>query len=266
MSIFPIVKNRFPFSLGCTSYIIPADIIPNVTLLSPVVDDIELILFESSDFSNIPSIETISHLRDLSLSNLSSYTIHLPIDRKAGSEDRNERKLFCDSARQIIDLCESLNPVSWILHLEGISFSSDDKSINDWQKRCTETLNQLITHISLHDSVSIENLGYPWFWHQNIASQFGTSLCCDVGHLWLYFEQHWIEYLKAMLPKTKVIHLHGVANGKDHISLSEGNQDHIRNFLEIIRDSEYCGVITLEVFNENDLIQSIEVINKLWAE
>jgi len=34
------LKNRFPFRLGTTSYIIPADLITNVRFLASYVDDI----------------------------------------------------------------------------------------------------------------------------------------------------------------------------------------------------------------------------------
>ena len=50
--------------LGTSSYIIPADIIPNVDYLKDKVDDIELVLFESSDASNIPSSDMIKRLDD----------------------------------------------------------------------------------------------------------------------------------------------------------------------------------------------------------
>ena len=48
------LKNfpALPFRLGTTSYIIPADILPNVRYLADKVDDIELVLFEADDYSN----------------------------------------------------------------------------------------------------------------------------------------------------------------------------------------------------------------------
>ncbi|NTW10257.1 MAG: sugar phosphate isomerase/epimerase, partial [Chlorobiaceae bacterium] len=58
-------KQRFPFRFGTTSYIIPADIIPNVKFLKEKVDDIELVLFESDEYSNLPSEENIAELVSL---------------------------------------------------------------------------------------------------------------------------------------------------------------------------------------------------------
>ena len=47
--------QRFPFRLGTTSYILPDEIIPNVRHLAGKVEDIELVLFESEEFSNLPT-------------------------------------------------------------------------------------------------------------------------------------------------------------------------------------------------------------------
>ena len=38
--------KKTPFRIGTTSYIIPADILPNVVYLAGKVDDVELVLFE----------------------------------------------------------------------------------------------------------------------------------------------------------------------------------------------------------------------------
>lgn len=264
MFSIPEVKNQFPFSLGTTSYIIPADIIPNVRILAPCIDDIELILFESPDYSNIPSHEDIRTLRELAQNHQITYTVHLPIDRKAAASDRLERELFCDGVKKILDRCNALNPAAWILHLEGISCDSPLKEISEWEKRCFETMENIKNVFPCPQLIVIENLAYPWEWHRNIATHYNTSLCCDVGHLWINFQDQWKDHLKQMLHRTRVIHLHGTANGKDHISLSEGNPLLIKSFFDIIRKHSYSGVITLEIFNENDFINSIEVIQRLW--
>jgi len=264
MFSIPKVKKQFPFSLGTTSYIIPADIMPNVRALAPCIDDIELVLFQSPDFSNIPSLENIRILRELAQSHQITYTVHLPIDRKAAASDRIERELFCDGVKKIVNQCNALNPAAWILHLEGISEDSTPKEISEWKKRCIETMENIKNVLPHPELIAIENLAYPWEWHQNIATRYNTSLCCDVGHLWINFLDRWQNHLKEMLPRTKVIHLHGTANGKDHISLSEGNPLLIKSFFDIIRKYSYSGIITLEVFNEHDFISSIEVIQRLW--
>lgn len=264
--MFPIpkVNKCFPFSLGSTSYIIPADIIPNVRALAPFIDDIELILFQSPDYSNIPSIEDISELNELASIHHISYTVHLPIDRKAGASNRQERELFCEGVKKIVTRCTPLNPAAWILHLEGVSNDAQESEISDWKKRCMETMENIMDVFPYPELIVIENLGYPWEWHDEIAARYKTSFCCDVGHLWINFQDCWQDHLKKMLPRTKVIHLHGTADGKDHISLSKGNPFLIKTFFDIIRKDIYTGIITLEIFSEDDFVKSIEVVNSLW--
>jgi hypothetical protein len=84
-------KIKWPFRLGCTSYVYPADILPNAEKTAPLFDDIEIVLFESVDAGNIPSLETVQRLSELSREHGTSYTVHLPIDKKAGSADAKER-------------------------------------------------------------------------------------------------------------------------------------------------------------------------------
>lgn len=264
MLSIPKVKNQFPFSLGTTSYIIPADIIPNVRALAPYIDDIELVFFQSPDHSNIPSPEDVKTLSELAKAHQITYTVHLPIDRKAAASDRLERELFCDGIKRIVNLCNALNPAAWILHLEGISADYPPKEVSEWKKRCIETMENIKMVFPYPELIVIENLAYPWDWHYEIVTRYNTSLCCDVGHLWINFQNQWQAHLKQMLPRTRVIHLHGTTNDKDHVSLSDGNPQLIRSFFDIIRNYSYSGIITLEVFNENDFIYSIEVIQRLW--
>lgn len=264
MFSIPEVKKQFPFSLGTTSYIIPADIMPNVRALAPCIDDIELVLFQSPDYSNIPSQEDIKTLNELAATHQITYTVHLPIDRKAAASDALETELFCDGIKKIVNRCTALNPAAWILHLEGISGDAPPKEVSEWKKRCIETMENIKNIFPSPELIVIENLAYPWDWHHDIAVRYNTSLCCDVGHLWLNFQNQWQDHLKEMLPRTRVIHLHGTSDGKDHISLSVGNPQLIKRFFDIIRKYSYSGIITLEVFNENDFTNSVEVIQRLW--
>ena len=73
----------FPFRLGTSSYIIPADILPNAHYLAGKVKDIELILFEVDDGpNNLPSPEVIEELEQIAREQDLTYTVHLPLDLK----------------------------------------------------------------------------------------------------------------------------------------------------------------------------------------
>src|SRR5512138_1637445 len=91
--------QTYPFRLGTTSYIIPADILPNARYLAGKVRDIELILFEVDDGpNNLPSPEVIDELTHIAQQHDMTYTVHLPLDLKLG-EDGSDRDQSC-SARQ----------------------------------------------------------------------------------------------------------------------------------------------------------------------
>jgi hypothetical protein len=57
--------------IGTTSYILADDILPNVRYLAPLVDDIELVLFESEGMSNLPSKQVIEELAALAENTIS---------------------------------------------------------------------------------------------------------------------------------------------------------------------------------------------------
>lgn len=108
-----------PFRLGTTSYIIPDDILPNVRYLAGKVDDVELVLFEVDDGpNNLPTRETINELKNAAASHGLTFTVHLPLDLRLGDGgDENHASLI--KARKVIDCTHDLNPLAYVLHLDG---------------------------------------------------------------------------------------------------------------------------------------------------
>jgi sugar phosphate isomerase/epimerase len=253
---------RFPFLTGTTSYIIENDLIHNALFLSEYVDDLELVLFESEGLSNIPSQSDINRLKEIQELRSVGYTVHFPIDKMAGSKSLHERIEFVESAKKIIELTLPLSPRAWILHLEGIQPDASTEELDQWKSWTRNTIEQLCDVCGDSRKLAIENLGYPWYWHLENGSQAQTSLCCDIGHLWLYFPDCWKEYCEAMLPHTSVIHLHGVNNGRDHVSLKYLDPAKLESFLRIVKAYDYRGVVTLEIFSESEFFESIAVLDE----
>ena len=57
------MSESCPFRVGATSYVIPDHILPNVEYLAPLVDDVELVLFETDEYgSNLPDTSVIERL------------------------------------------------------------------------------------------------------------------------------------------------------------------------------------------------------------
>jgi sugar phosphate isomerase/epimerase len=258
-------KVTWPFRLGCTSYVYPADLLPNVEKTAPLFDDIEVVLFESVDFSNMPSLETIQRMSDLSREHGTSYTIHFPIDKKAGSPDAHERSLYCEQMAKILDLTMPLDPFAYIFHLEGVAPDAGAPEQSRWLADSAETCAYLAGLMGRDAfKVAVENLAYPLEWHLPLVNEFGFSLCLDIGHLFRYGAE--VEpVMEKLLPLTRVIHLHGWDGKQDHVSLKKMDESLVDGLLNR-QLRNYDNVLTLEVFSESDTFESLEVMERLWKD
>jgi sugar phosphate isomerase/epimerase len=255
----------FPFLLGSTSYVIPADILPNVRRLAPLVDDIELVIFETPEASNMLSAGDVRELRTLARDHAAGFTVHLPTDNRAGSPDAAERGRYRDAALRVMDMCAPLEPRAWIAHLEGIGPGARADDVTAWSAWCRDALSALSAAAPEGTRVAVENLDYPWIWHGDLAESAGCALCCDVGHLWRYWPETWETQLAGMLPRSEVLHVHGVAEGKDHRSLRRNDPGQCLALLQILAGQAYAGVLTLEVFSESNFVSSLTWLRELWV-
>src|SRR5689334_23384586 len=258
-----MMKN-FPFRLGTTSYIIPDDILPNARYLAGKVRDIELILFEVDDGpNNLPSAEVIDELSKIAQENDLTYTVHLPLDLKLG-EDGSERDQSLVKAKRVIDCTRGLNPWAYVMHLDGraVRTSTDAELILRWQDHSVRALEIVSTWAGGPEKLAVENLEtYPLDFIQPVLDRIPVSRCVDIGHLWLDGHDP-IPYLQAALPRVRVIHMHGIAE-RDHRSLAFMPQDRVHEVWEELIGANYQGVLTLEIFSEEDFISSLEVIEKI---
>lgn len=256
-----IINNKI--RVGCTSYVIPDDVLPNIKKTAPIFDDIEIVLFESSDFSNLPSKETVDEIGEILKENDTTCTIHFPIDRNAGSTDPNERAALVKQVFEIIELFEPISPFAYILHLQGIGYkgTSSEADIKNWHQCSGEVCSNIAAGINIDPArIAVESLGYPIEWHEDLVKANGFSYCIDLGHSWLYYE-NWFDVLQKYIKEARVIHIHGVKEGKDHISLKKGNSIDVNRALSEVRKN-FEGVLTLEVFNENDTFESLEIVKE----
>jgi sugar phosphate isomerase/epimerase len=256
--------QSYPFRLGTTSYIIPADILPNAHYLAGKVRDIELILFEVDDGpNNLPSSEMIDQLLQIASQHDLTYTVHLPLDLKLG-ENGSEQDQSLVKAKRVMDCTRQLNPWAYILHLDGRSVrtATDAELIRRWQDQSVHALELAAEWAGSPEKLAVENLEtYPLDFIQPVLDRLPVSRCVDIGHLWLDGHDP-IPYLQAALARTRVVHLHGIAE-RDHRSLAFMPQEKVRQVWNALIRANYKGVLTLEIFSEEDFISSLEVIKRL---
>ncbi len=256
--------------LGTTSYILPDDILPNVRYLAPLVDDIELVLFESEGDDNLPSGSVVHELNNLAQEHDLTYTVHFPLDVYPGSTNTNVRQKTVDTYLKILDLTHKLDPFGYILHLTPDHYgktASDD--IPAWLTCLDESITNLLEKSSLDSQMfCAETLSYPFELVQPLVKKHGLAVTLDIGHVWMMGYDA-AENCSSLLPNTRVCHLHGVdEKAQDHQSLEKGDPLRIERFLSSLVEQEQDGkdrVLTLEVFNRHDFLTSLSLLRQSRA-
>jgi sugar phosphate isomerase/epimerase len=254
------LKNRFPFRLGTTSYIIPAGLVQNVRFLADKVDDIELVLFESDEITNLPDAAMIRALKEMADRNDLTYTIHLPLDTWMGHKEASVRQSSVDKCLRFIERTAGLAPFAYVLHFhgdqQGKSPSPDMMRWTEGHRRSVERL----LHAVDSQELCVELLDYPYDLIEDIVHDYGLSICLDIGHLLLcgYAPE---EYLDRYLPQTRVLHLHGIEEGNDHRSLAFLPAGLLTTLMSRLdNDQQKSRVLTMEIFDEKAFNQSNDVL------
>ena len=250
-----------PFRLGTTSYILPDEILPNVRYLADKVDDIELVLFEVDEGpNNLPSqaaLEEMDHLRqDHSL----TYSVHLPLDLHLGA-DGDEGHVSIRKARQVIEHVQKLSPRNYVVHLDGreVQNRSNSNNLNKWTEQACRSLEIFAERAGDIKLLAVENLeGYPPEFWDLVLDRVPASRCVDIGHLWLDHHDP-LPFLEKCLPRTTVIHIHGVGE-RDHASLSCVAPAELDRVTRLLLEHQYAEVLTIEVFNGADFLASLAAL------
>ncbi len=266
----PSVKGRFPFRVGTTSYIIPADILPNVTALAPLVDDIELLLFEIPEMTNIPSPASVQELRRLAEANSLSYTVHLPIDLQLGHGDDDGRPESVDTCKRMIEATADLAPFAYVLHVDAHDTTSREPTpatdVEAWTRNVSRSIEDILSTGVSPRHLCVETLAYRFEFLDPIIASFDLGVCLDIGHILLYgfdLDQHLDRYL----PRTRVLHAHGIRDGKDHRGLEHLDPNARDRVIQALSaDAATSRVFTLEVFSQRHFDTSMHVMCERLAE
>lgn len=253
-------RMSFPFRLGATSYIIPADIIPNVRYLAGKVRDVELVLFDLPDGpSNLPTPAQVTELRAIALDNDLTFSVHLPLDLRMDSTGGPNHPSL-EKARRVIDCTRDLQPFAYIAHLDGRELNPS--GLQRWQADAIRALRLVGDWLGDLSLLALENLeGFPLDLHTPILDAVPVSRTVDIGHLWLDLHDP-IPYLRTALPRTSVIHLHGVSTS-DHVSLAHLPAAKLSAVIHELLAYNYTGVVTLEMFSERDFLSSLVVLEQV---
>ena len=248
MAPFRKWKGKFPFRVGTTSYIYPGEILPNVDVLSDVLDEVQLLLFEGDSFSNIPDRATTKELKRLSTEKKVAYTIHLPLDAYPGHEDERIRKNAIDMILRIYDVGLQIECERFVFHYasrnpDGQPLRNHDK----WRDQLVRSTTELLASGVQAQQFCVENLSYPFSWVEDLVDRFALAKCIDLGHLRV--NCHPVRpHLRKHLAGTRVIHLHGLKRGQDHLGLSNRDSKSLCWLFEEMNRVDFKETLILEVF------------------
>jgi len=255
--LFRSYRRLFPFKLATTSYIYPDYLIPNVAKLAPFFDEIELVLFESHGQDNLPDEEQIESLRDVRLQQGIDFNIHLPIDLYLGDADEKVRTSGLSTIKKIVEMTLCLNPSVYTLHLE----QKNQGELEDWQSRLIRSMEEVCGWSVDPKRITIETLGYPFEWIEEIVRHFGFSICLDIGHI-LVSGQDLKCHFEKYFSRTSTIHLHGVEDGVDHLGIDRLTDSALNLIMD--RLSNFRGTVSIEVFSIDELKRSLVTLEEEW--
>jgi sugar phosphate isomerase/epimerase len=262
---YPVLKSsykgKYPFRLGTTSFIYRDHYVPNVELLGPFIDEVELLLFESDQVESLLSKSVIADLVRLSRELDLSYNIHLPTDVSITDPAAAGQQHAVDTLVRIIELTAPLSPTGCALHLPFNGNVSNPASIGRWQEIVHRNLEKMLAAGVPGGLLAIETLDYPPEIIRDILSECNVSMCLDVGHLIVhgYGVQSIFDKYAG---KIAMIHLHGVDGRRDHLALERLPEKLSTPVFEILR--RFSGSVSLEVFSFDDLERSLNCLEQRW--
>jgi sugar phosphate isomerase/epimerase len=256
-------KKTFPFKLSTTSYIYPDHILPNVAMLAPFLDEIELVLFESESWDNYPDDAQIKDLMHFCLRRDIAFNIHLPVDIFLGNENEEVRAKGISVVKGVMERTLRLNPSVYVLHFDLRNRNGrEETDIEAWRRRLLRSVEEMAQKGVPLNRMAIETLGYPFEWIEDIVDESGFSICLDIGHI-LISGQDLRHYLGQYLAKTSIIHLHGFQKGVDHLGIDQLPEPTLKVILSHLRD--YHGIVSLEVFSIDELKKSLSTLEEKWG-
>ena len=240
-------------------FYIQNNVIKNIEYLKNSFDRIQLLIF-SKDYLNI-------FLNPITLQNLSKikeeapvdYSVHLPIDLDLLNDSSKQIQKSLDIIYMIIEKIELLNIKEYILHIDKYKYKIKLDKINfdKFNKICKSIKGK----IPNNDFFYIENLNYDLTFFKDIILEYKYSVCMDIGHI-ICFNHEFNTFINTFKNKINEIHIHGVKNSKDHLSMDKLDEKFSKLIINYLNN--YKKSVTIEVFNKPDLIKSLKFLKKYF--
>ena len=254
-------KGVFPFNIGTTSFIYPDDYVPNVKMLGPFMENIELLLFESNHTDALPSKNVIGELAGLAKDFNLTYNVHLPTDISITNRDPQQQRNAIETIFRVAERVAPLVPTTLTLHLPYNEDSLEKDDVKNWQERVIKNLEKILANGIPSHLISIENLDYPFEIVDPIICNLDLTICLDCGHLMLQGDEVQ-TFFNTYSNKISIIHLYGVETDHFHCALDHFPEKLMNPIMKSLE--KFDGVVSLEVFAYEHLDASLKFLEKCW--
>ncbi len=263
----PAARHGLHCRLGTTSFIHRAGWLENAARLATRVEDVELLCFDG-DPAALPSIEEVAGLADLRARTGLTYSLHTPLEASLASEDEERRRDGVRRVLRAVERTQRVVPGAIVVHVYAGDREGDPlpRDLAAFRRRAARSLSEIVEWGVAPQVLSVESLDYEFEAIAPVVEALGLSTALDVGHL-LRDGRPVRPLLERHLCRARVVQVHGVEpGGRDHRSLRHVPAAILRELLDMLRAVSYQGVLTLEVFGEADLAESLAVLEELLAE
>jgi sugar phosphate isomerase/epimerase len=259
---------RASYRIGTTSFVYPARWYENARRLAGRVSDVEILLFDPPSPVSLPSQAEIAALARLGAETGLTYCVHAPIGFALASEDADRRRVAVDAISQVVEVTAPLRPHAVVVHLAPGEREGDPPPVDadTFRRRAAGSLRALLARGLSPATLCLETLEYDFALVEPLVEELGLSVALDVGHL----ARDGVPFdavVARNLRRAKVVQWHGTEpSGRDHRSLRHYPRAEALRLLRALRAAGWAGVLTLEVFGEADLEDSLAVLAALEQE
>ena len=225
---------------------------------------IEASMFERFDRDDFIQIANKFHQQSLRI------TLHGPfMDLAAGSADKAVRAITRKRLEQMLELVPVFRPYTVVCHA-GYDWRRYGYNPAGWYKRSLKLWRWLAKRLKKTGTrLMLENV-YECEPQEMLPlieplADFGVGFCFDAGHQVSFGQSTFEHWCQSLGPFIDQLHLHdNYGTGDDHLGLGQGVID-FKKLLKIVKQA--CPrqpLITLEVHNENEILPSLEYLERLW--
>ncbi len=257
-------KNRFPFKIGTTSYILPVkeeSVVANVVYLKDSFDLVQLLFFGREYLDEVMSPDIIRDLKAIKDESGLRYTVHLPSDLELLNPSAASLEQSIDVIEKIFAETETLDVDGYVLHVDKLvkgspSVELDRERFNLFH-RALDAISARLANSA--GNILIENTSYDLTFFSSLIVRSRCSVCMDAGHITLYNHDYG-RFLEVFHQKIRQVHLHGVSGGRDHQALTGLDAVSAGLFGNFLKD--FSGSVIIEVYNLKDLVKSGEYVER----